>query len=388
MGANLEVFGTQSSVITEASSEALIAKGDKEEDKNKSDEAQYRQVNVKMLSLEWVHADYKGLKDVGFKELILALAQAPSESLFGTELVITLVRHFWNYYYKRIFLACFIPYIIYFLSTIYYVSTHAVEGIDEEDNYALPDEVILRFIIIICVCYFALLEFVSMFRDGWQYWTDVFNYIDWAAFFLNFYTIHHIVREEGEDRDLIRTLVSILVMLMWIKTFYWLRLFSGTSFYIRLIRETLYDIKYFLVLFLFILMCFGSALTIMNQGRNSENKAYSKFFDVDFLDALLQQYIFAIGNYDDTGSYELKGGDIYIWVLFILATFVTQITFLNMLIAIMGDTFDRVSEVKSQSAMAEKIKILADYVTIVRRSDVDADMYLFATTPAQLGEEE
>ena len=198
MGANLEVFGTQSSVITEASSEALIAKGDKEEDKNKSDEAQYRQVNVKMLSLEWVHADYKGLKDVGFKELILALAQAPSESLFGTELVITLVRHFWNYYYKRIFLACFIPYIIYFLSTIYYVSTHAVEGIDEEDNYALPDEVILRFIIIICVCYFALLEFVSMFRDGWQYWTDVFNYIDWLAFILNFYVIYTTVYDSHD----------------------------------------------------------------------------------------------------------------------------------------------------------------------------------------------
>ena len=36
-----------------------------------------------------------------------------------------------------------------------------------------------------------------------------------------------------------------------------------------------------------------------------------------------------------------------------------------MLIAIMGDTFDRVSEIKSQSALAEKIKILADYVFVV-----------------------
>ena len=33
-------------------------------------------------------------------------------------------------------------------------------------------------------------------------------------------------------------------------------------------------------------------------------------------------------------------------IYFLGATFITQITFLNMLIAIMGDTFGRVSEVK------------------------------------------
>ena len=65
-----------------------------------------------------------------------------------------------------------------------------------------------------------------------------------------------------------------------------------------------------------------------------------------------------------------------------MATFLTQITFLNLLIAIMGDTFDRVSEVKEQSALAEKIKIIADYIVVVREADVDSDMFLFAITPA------
>ena len=48
----------------------------------------------------------------------------------------------------------------------------------------------------------------------------------------------------------------------------------------------------------------------------------------------------------------------------------------------MGDTFDRVSEVKEQSALAEKIKIIADYIVVVREADVDSDMFLFAITPA------
>ena len=61
-----------------------------------------------------------------------------------------------------------------------------------------------------------------------------------------------------------RGLSALLVFLMWIKTFYWMRLFTATSFYIRLIQETLSDIKFFLILFIFILMTFGNTLMVMN----------------------------------------------------------------------------------------------------------------------------
>ena len=73
--------------------------------------------------------------------------------------------------------------------------------------------------------------------------------------------------------------------LMWVKTFYWMRLFSNTSFYIRLIMETLKDIKYFLILFVFIMMCFGNALLVMNQGRSEI--VYTRVFNISFLDAML-----------------------------------------------------------------------------------------------------
>ena len=41
-----------------------------------------------------------------------------------------------------------------------------------------------------------------------------------------------------------------------------------------------------------------------------------------------------------------------------------------MLVAIMGDTFARVIEVKKQSALSEKIKILSDYVFLVERESI------------------
>lgn len=54
---------------------------------------------------------------------------------------------------------------------------------------------------------------------------------------------------------------------MWVKSFYWLRLFGKTSFFVRMISETLYDIKYFLILFIFILMTFGNAMLILSSDR-------------------------------------------------------------------------------------------------------------------------
>jgi hypothetical protein len=142
-----------------------------------------------MLSLDWVHADYKGYQKVGFRELIVALSVAPHESLFSTELAVTLIEHFWDYYFKRVFLLGFVPYLIYFGCTIFYVSKWGVEGIPEEDIWKPTAEFFMRWIILLLVIYFAFFEFVGMVKDGWGYLFDVYNYIDWAAFILNFYNM-------------------------------------------------------------------------------------------------------------------------------------------------------------------------------------------------------
>ena len=46
-----------------------------------------RQVEVRLLQIDWVFAQYDGKTTVGFRELLTALAQAPNESLFSTDFV-------------------------------------------------------------------------------------------------------------------------------------------------------------------------------------------------------------------------------------------------------------------------------------------------------------
>ena len=61
------------------------------------------------------------------------------------------------------------------------------------------------------------------------------------------------------------------------------------------------------------------------------------------------------------------GADKSFLIIFIVSTIFTQVIFLNMLIAIMSDTFDRVTEVREQSGLREKIDILADFVHVIPR---------------------
>lgn len=48
------------------------------------------------------------------------------------------------------------------------------------------------------------------------------------------------------------------------------------------------------------------------------------------------------------------------YFFFLTATFISQLTMLNMLIAIMGDTFGRIMENKDVNATKTKLKILSD----------------------------
>ena len=57
----------------------------------------------------------------------------------------------------------------------------------------------------------------------------------------------------------------------------------------------------------------------------------------------------------------------------------------------MGDTFAKVNETKEQSALKEKISILADYVIVVQRESVEKgnlSRFIFAISPKSVSSDE
>ena len=66
----------------------------------------------------------------------------------------------------------------------------------------------------------------------------------------------------------------------------------------------------------------------------------------DTINTLFNQYLLALGEFGLDSFEPGSPNMVAVVLLFIAATFLTQVTIFNMLIAIMGDTFGKVTEIK------------------------------------------
>ena len=120
---------------------------------------------------------------------------------------------------------------------------------------------------------------------------------------------------------------------------------------------------------------------MLQLNRTEENAIIDEVFGIWILDTLYNQYMlslgeFSIDNFDDNPQTFLC------YCIFLLATFITQITFLNMLIALMGDTFGRVIESKERFGLQTKLEIMGDYTAVIlgKAEQNDKNIYMFVVT--------
>ena len=51
---------------------------------------------------------------------------------------------------------------------------------------------------------------------------------------------------------------------MWLKVFYWMRLFSALAYYVKLIQDTIIEMSNFLLMVLIIIFAFSSFFYVIN----------------------------------------------------------------------------------------------------------------------------
>ena len=130
---------------------------------------------------------------------------------------------------------------------------------------------------------------------------------------------------------------------------------------------TIFDIRYIGLITFIILVYIGSAMYMLQLnvtfGEESDN-IIEPIFDVSIIDSTLNQFMLMLGEFNMDGFRFHANNDIC-YLIFIFSTFITQITFLNMLIAIMADTFDRVISQRPTYSLKNKLKLMADMKSII-----------------------
>lgn len=121
-------------------------------------------------------------------------------------------------------------------------------------------------------------------------------------------------------------------------------------------------------------MLFGTAFYLLNLSRVEDEDA-SVIDDITgwwIFDSFQNMFELTLGEYRLEQFAEGDYAFIF-YLVFIVAAFFIQIVFLNMLIAIMNDTFTRVTDERFFNSRLTKLEILADYADFIDRYDDETE---------------
>ena len=102
---------------------------------------------------------------------------------------------------------------------------------------------------------------------------------------------------------------------------------------VRMIIEITSDMKYFLMMLLIAIIAFANAFYILNVGEPDMEHLFPYSF--------VFSYRMGLGDFV-TDQFTNSKDEILVWILWFINTLIINIILLNLLIAIMGDTFARV----------------------------------------------
>jgi len=130
---------------------------------------------------------------------------------------------------------------------------------------------------------------------------------------------------------------------MWFKFLYFFRIFKSFGYLTRLIIIVINDMKTFLFVMFFTIVAFSDSLLTLSNGNIPEKR-----FVTGFGDSIIYTYRVILGDFDVTTFGDC--GTELVYALFIMCTVFNTIVMLNLLIAIISESFSVVKENASNAA--------------------------------------
>jgi len=191
------------------------------------------------------------------------------------------------------------------------------------------------------------------------------------------------VLDKNSLNDNLLIVGSLASFLIWIKLFYYLRIFRPTSSFIRMIVEMIKDIRVFLMIFFIGIFAFANFYFIMDKGNKDKVIGFEK---ASYIDAIIYTYMQSLGelgydNFEDSDHPPLY------WAIFFISTVLLTITLLNLLIAIMGDTYDRVQEVAKEAQLKEMCTFIDEYSFLFPVKQFEKEPYIIIVRPESAEQE-
>jgi hypothetical protein len=204
--------------------------------------------------------------------------------------------------------------------------------------------------------YFLHNEYLQVHHDGMDYIKSVWNYIDiiTPCTILTVLTVNTFEINIGIEAE--RILQAIGVFFMWYKFLYFFRLSKSFGYLTRLIILVIYDMRHFLIVLFFTLVAFSDTFLTISNGNN--DGVHQPFVN-GFTDAIIYVYMIILGSFD-MQNFENSIATQLLIGAFIVCTVFNTIVMLNLLIAIISETFEWVKKNAENASFQEMAALIAE----------------------------
>jgi uncharacterized membrane protein len=145
---------------------------------------------------------------------------------------------------------------------------------------------------------------------------------------------------------------------MWFKFLYFFRIFKQFGYLTRLMILVMYDMRHFMAVFFVTILMFSDSLLTISNGNQPEDR-----FVTDYFNSIIFTYRIILGDFDVT-----KFGSVgvpLVYGLFIICTVFNTIIMLNLLIAIISETFAAVKENSENASYQEMAAMIAENAYLI-----------------------
>ena len=332
------------------------------------EEVMYNTVKVQLMDIQWLRRQGRNFLNL---VRVLTVYDAKNQQLLQTKFVSSLLEAFWETYKQRILWEQFIPFCCYLFVIVNFMALTLHDGFEGTTTYYCVYFPLVGAIVVFISNQIAVELFQLRHRKYSEYFSSLWNWNDLTYLVLNIMLLSTHLFCPNFPLQKQRYIAAASACFIWFKLLDWLRLFDDTAFYISLMWNTVWDIKYFMIIMTIWYMLFGTAFYLLNLSRNNDTSFVPNIFGFWVFDAFESMYELGLGEFQLDGYQAIDTQIAMLYTLFFLATFFIQIVFLNMLIAIMGDTFGRETENQDLNARITKLDIMTDYVDLIK--DVKED---------------
>ncbi|GMH71405.1 hypothetical protein TrLO_g3881 [Triparma laevis f. longispina] len=409
---NLQEDGTQVRNRSEtAENREVLEIAEAEEEKKYKDKDQVKKEEANLRKNEYGNpvagrfVPIKGVAAQGSKfleQLAKAANKAVKYKAFENEVVRSVIEHKWDKFAKKMFLKHMYLYIIMVLCMTFdaflnktltngtnwkCVFNNGLEICDKtrDDKMgleSLEDWMLLwrlpMLIAIILWARFCWHEVKQIFNTSLrEHFEDIWNILDFSSLSLMFlaYLFRVLYWFDHMGPTYTTVVLSFALPLTWLNMLYFLQGFDESGRLVRMILGIVQGTKFFLLILVVCMVGFAAGFFVLyeNQDADTLRNGSARVEHMSPTMSIFSSYTLMLGEFDVENFPETSSGEFFsVILLFTVFTFFINIIMLNLLIAIMGDIFDKFEEMLTTNN-AEWFPTWLQVLTPLHQSDNNAD---------------